>query len=249
VETSLVELPAGLDTRLQKWEKRAEWPLAAVAAAFLLAYAVNVLAQPDGAVRAVVGIVTAITYVVFLADYLTRLALATDRPRWFVRHLLDLAIVALPLLRPLRLLRLVVLVSALQKAVGTAIRGRVVIYAIAAAVLLIFVASLAVLDAERSGPGPINDFGQAVWWSITTFTTVGYGDLVPATPQGKVVGVLLMAGGLALIGTLTGTIASWIVERVGQADSRSRAATEAHIEALQAEVRQLADEVRRLTRG
>ncbi|MGV0852031.1 potassium channel family protein [Mycolicibacterium phlei] len=238
-----------LPTKLEAWEKRAEWPLAAVAAAFLLAYAVNVLAQPDGTLKVIVGIVTAVTYVVFLADYLARLALATDRPRWFVRHLLDLLIVALPLLRPLRLLRLVILLSALQKAVGSAIRGRVVIYAIASAVLLIFVASLAVLDAERFGPGPIDDFGQALWWSITTFTTVGYGDLVPATPQGKIVGVLLMCGGLALIGTLTGTIASWIVERIGQADARNRAATEAHVEQLQAEIRRLADEVARLNRG
>ncbi len=60
--------------------------------------------------------------------------------------------------------------------------------------------------------------------------------------------MLLMAGGLALIGTLTGTIASWIVERVGEADSRNRVATAAHVEQLRADVRQLTDEVRRLQR-
>ncbi|SEH64318.1 voltage-gated potassium channel [Mycolicibacterium rutilum] len=237
-----------LPNKLHSWEKHAEWPLAAVALAFLLAYAVDVLAQPHGAVKTAVAVITAVTWVVFVVDYLVRLALATDRPRWFVRHLVDLAIVALPLLRPLRLLRLVVLLSALQKAVGNAIRGRVVIYAISSAVLLIFVASLAVLEAERPGPGEIKNYGQAVWWSITTFTTVGYGDLVPETTQGKLVAVLLMAGGLALIGTLTGTIASWIVERVGEADSRNRVATAAHVEQLRADVRQLTDEVRRLQR-
>jgi voltage-gated potassium channel len=45
--------------------------------------------------------------------------------RWFVRHLLELAFVALPLLRPLRLLRLVLLIEVLQKAVGSAFRGRI----------------------------------------------------------------------------------------------------------------------------
>lgn len=72
--------------------------------------------------------------------------------RGFFGHLFDLAIVALPLLRPLRLLRLVILIGALQKAVGTAIRGRIVIYTISRAVLLIYVASLAVLQSERPPP-------------------------------------------------------------------------------------------------
>ena len=78
---------------------------------------------------------------------------ATDRTRWFFRHLLDLAVVALPFLRPLRLLRLLVLVGALQRAIGGAIRGRVVIYTAFSVVLLIYVASLAILDTERSQPG------------------------------------------------------------------------------------------------
>lgn len=72
-----------------------------------------------------------------------------NRTRWFIRHLLDLAVVALPLLRPLRLLRLVVLVAALQKAIGGAIRGRVIVYTACSVVLLVYVASLAILDTER----------------------------------------------------------------------------------------------------
>lgn len=55
----------------------------------------------------------------------------------------------LPLLRPLRLLRLVVLVGALQKAIGNAIRGKVIIYTISGAVLLVYVGALAVYEAER----------------------------------------------------------------------------------------------------
>ena len=81
--------------------------------------------------------------------------------------------IALPLLRPLRLLRLLVLLAALQKAIGGAIRGRVAIYTASGAVLLIYAASLAILETEREQPGAkiITNFGDAVWWSITTVTT------------------------------------------------------------------------------
>lgn len=185
----------------------------------------------------------------FALDYAVRLALAPDRRRWFFRNLFDLAIVALPLLRPLRLLRLVILIGALQKAVGNAIRGRIVIYTISGAVLLIYVASLAVLQSERPHPDAhIKTFGQAVWWSITTITTittVGYGDLTPVTPTGRVIAALLMIGGNSLVGSITATLASWIVQRVADEDTATQAATAAQTDELQAELRLLTDEVRR----
>ena len=236
----------------EEFEKRTEWPLAIVAVIFLAAYSVKVLAQPQGRFSVAIDLVIAFTYAVFVVDYLARLSLATNRPRWFVRHLVDLAVIALPLLRPLRLLRLLVLLAALQKAIGGAIRGRVAIYTASSAVLLIYAASLAILESERDQPGAkIKSFGDAVWWSITTVTTVGYGDLWPVTATGRVIAVLLMMGGISLVGVVTATLASWIVQRVAQEDSRDRAATAAQIEAVHEDFRlQMKDlraEVQKLT--
>ena len=187
----------------------------------------------------------------FVVDYLARLSLATNRPRWFVRHLVDLAVIALPLLRPLRLLRLLVLLAALQKGIGGAIRGRVAIYTASGAVLLIYAASLAILETEPEQPGAkIKNFGDAVWWSITTVTTVGYGDLLPVTGKGRVIAVLLMMGGISLVGVVTATLASWIVQRVAQEDSEDQAATAGQIEAVHEDVRlqmeDLRDEIQQL---
>jgi voltage-gated potassium channel len=237
---------------LEGWEKRTEWPLATVAVIFLAAYSFRVLAQPQGHAETALQLVIWVTWGVFLLDYVARFSLATNRARWFVRHLLDLAVVALPLLRPLRLLRLLVLVAALQKAIGGAIRGRVIVYTVFSVVLLVYVASLAILETERFQPDSnITTFWDAVWWSITTVTTVGYGDLSPVTGTGRMIAVALMIGGISLVGVVTATLASWIIQRVAEEDAAKQSATAAHIDTLRAhvdlQIDTLRSEIHRLT--
>lgn len=235
-------------TRLERWERRAEWPLALVALAFLVAYSVQVLAQPRMWTDVALDVIVVVSWAVFVVDYAVRLTLAHDRGRWFVRHLADLAVVVLPLVRPLRMLRLLMLVAALQKALGGAIRGRVVVYTVSSAILFIYVASLAMLESERGHPdAAITSFGEALWWSITTVTTVGYGDYAPVTTSGRIIAVLLMVGGISLIGVVTATVASWIVQRVAEEDDGNRAATAEQITALHSEIADLRDAVRALT--
>jgi voltage-gated potassium channel len=238
--------------RLERWQSHTEWPLATVAVIFLAAYSVRVLAEPQGRTETALQLVIWTTWAVFLVDYIARLCLATNRARWFLHHILDLAVVALPLLRPLRLLRLVVLIAALQKAIGGAIRGRVVVYTVCGVVLLVYVASLAILDAERyQQDSKIATFGDALWWSITTITTVGYGDLSPVTDIGRVIAVALMIGGISLVGVVTATLASWIVQRVAEEDTAKQAASSAQLDALRTElehqVQTLSTEIRRLS--
>ena len=223
-------------SRLQRWERRAEWPLAIVAVIFLAAYSIKVLTEPQGTVDTALIALMWITYAAFLVDYLVRLLLATDRGRWSIRHIPDLLIIVLPMLRPLRLLRVIVLVVALQKAIGGAIRGRIVVYTVSATLMLVYVASLAMLEEERYVPeSSITNFGDAVWWSFTTITTVGYGDQEPVTTVGRLIAVVLMIGGISLVGLVTATLASWIVERVAEEDATEQAATAAHIDALRSD--------------
>lgn len=225
---------------LERWEKASLWPLAGVAVVFLVAYSAQVLVRPRGITSHALNATMYFLYLLFVIDYLVRLAIAPHRKRWFFRHILDLITVALPFLGPLRVLRLVVLVESLQKAFGGITRGRVALYTTYSAVLLVYVASLAVLAAERSDPhANIKTFGNAVWWSITTITTVGYGDLYPVTVMGRVIAVLLMIGGISLIGVITATVASWIVQRVSEGGSADRAATAAQIDELRSEISRL----------
>lgn len=232
------------ETKLQRWERYAEWPLAVAALLFLGLFSDQVLARPQGREAHVVWLVSWAIWGVFVLDYVVRLYLASDRWRWFLHHLLDFAIVALPLVRPLRLLRLLVLIEVLQKAVGDAFRGRIVVYTVSGVLLLIYTASLAVFDKERYQHGAtINSFGKALWWSITTVTTVGYGDVYPVTDTGRVIAVLLMIGGISLVGVVTAALASWIIQTVAEEETEIQAVTAAHIEELRSEIRALAQEI------
>jgi voltage-gated potassium channel len=211
----------------------------------LVLFSRQVLAQPQGREAHIVWAVDWAIWGLFVVDYVVRLCLAANRWHWFLRHLLDFAIVSLPLLRPLRLLRMLVLIEVLQKAIGDAFRGRIVVYTASGVVLLIYTASLAVFDKERYLHGAtINSFGKALWWSITTVTTVGYGDVYPVTNTGRVIAVLLMIGGISLVGVVTAALASWIIERVTEEGSVMQAATVAHVEQLRNEIRALGKELR-----
>jgi voltage-gated potassium channel len=233
------------EANLQRFERYTEWPLAAAAAAFLVLFSVQVLApRPPGEAHLFWMIDWAI-WGLFMLDYVARLYLAPHRWHWFVRHLIDFAIVTLPLLRPLRLVRLLILIELLQKAIGDAFRGRVVVYTVSGVLLLIYTGSLAVYDKEKGLPGStITTFGKALWWSITTVTTVGYGDVYPVTDTGRVIAVLLMIGGIGLVGVVTAALASWIIERVAEEETAIEAVTVAHIEELRSEIRALGKELR-----
>jgi voltage-gated potassium channel len=166
-------------------------------------------------------------WAVFSLDYLTLLALSIDRWRYIRTHVVDLMLVALPLLRPLRVIRSVRALRVLRLArLGTvstqgirlsrhrlACKGPA--YALGVAVILTLASAALVLDAERTR-GNIHTFGDAVWWAMTTVTTVGYGDHYPVTALGRVVAVALMLVGIAVLGIITAALAAWLVKVNGE---------------------------------
>lgn len=231
---------------LETWQRRLEWPLIAASLIFLAAYAYTVLTQPVGVAGQIASAAMTFTWALFAVDFVARLLLAERRWHWLLRHLHELAMVVLPLLRPLKLLRLVTLLGVLQRSVGGALRGRVVTYAAVSTVLLILVSSLAMLDAERGAPdAAITTYPDALWWSAVTVTTVGYGDYAPVTVTGRIIAVGLMIAGIALLGVVTATLASWLVQRIGEEDEANQVATREQISALTDEIQALRAELHR----
>jgi voltage-gated potassium channel len=213
------------------------------AVAFLAAYAVPILGPDLPAwLLGMCRWLSWTTWGIFVVDIVVRLALADERLRYLTRHWYDVLVIALPLIRPLRLLRLIPLLSVLNRRAKIRLRGRVAIYVAGGASLLAFCAALAVLDAERSSPDAnITDFGDAIWWAVSTMTTVGYGDQYPVTAIGRLVGFGLMIGGIALLSTVTATLASWLVESV-QAEKEQADDLKATVRQLEAKLELLASE-------
>ncbi|TCJ12340.1 ion transporter [Parasulfuritortus cantonensis] len=98
--------------------------------------------------------------------------------------------------------------------------------------LMVVFSAIAILQLETAPNANIRSAGDALWWSITTLTTVGYGDLYPVTGGGRVLAAAVMVAGVGLFGALSGLVASLLLR---PAETRQ----EADLDALQDEIRAL----------
>jgi voltage-gated potassium channel len=198
--------------------------LALLGLLFVLAYTISVLAT--GMSQSVVVVITAaliLTWIIFIVDVVVRIALTPRGRRWHYawHHPLEVLSAILPVFRALRVVGLLQNLPVLQRRTSTAVRAQFIVIALAYATAWVFFLSLATLQAERHAEGAtITSFGDAIWWAVVTIATVGYGDTYPVTPLGRFYAVLLMGGGIAIVGTASATIISYLNERV--ADLRHR---------------------------
>ncbi len=119
---------------------------------------------------------------------------------------------------------------------------------VAAAVL--FVGAVVGYYSEHPTNPEFATFGDAIWWATVTLTTVGYGDIVPITTAGRIDGAAIMFMGVALLGLLAGSLASFFGLQPEEAETdeaetdEKEAPTEsvlAELALLRADVRELAD--------
>jgi voltage-gated potassium channel len=167
----------------------------------------------------------------FTVEYVVKLWLAPDRWRFVKANIPDLVIVVVPMLRPLRVLRGVRLLRLLRLArlvafaleglheVRNVLRRRGLSWVLLIALAVNLIAAALVLSLERDTPGSnIHSCPDALWWAVTTITTVGYGDRFPMSAAGRGVAVVLMVSGIALFGIITASIAAYFVEQKTEQD-------------------------------
>jgi len=184
----------------------------------------------------------------FALELAVKTYLVERRRDYLVRHWFDVVIVAVPFLRPLRVVRSARALRLLRltRLGAFAVRGGVTLrtlmgrhglqYSLLIGLVLFLASAGAVTWLERDGGGPIGDFGTALWWAVSTVTTVGYGDAYPVTPEAKGVAVLLMLVGIVLFSVVTANVAALLVET-------DREAQDVTMADLMTELRHLREEV------
>lgn len=227
-------------TREQYEAKAAPW-LTWLAFAFLAIYAVPILwPQMNAGLRSAFAVATLAIWIIFVADLVVRVVLDEHGVRFLIRHPIDVLFVALPMLRPLRVLRVFTAGEVLfSRGRGLLKTTQAIVFA---AALLIFIGALAILDAERhAANATIRNFGDAIWWAMTTVSTVGYGDTYPVTATGRIVAIALMLIGISILGLVTATVTTWFVAQERTVAQR--------LDAIEAKLDQLLHEFERHNPG
>lgn len=210
---------------LDRFERAVEMPLLLLAVAMVPLLVIPLVVDlPRGLERTFIAIDWLI-WGVFAFEFVVQLALAPAKLRFIRREWPDLLIVLLPFLRPLRLVRSARALRLLRLARLAAFLGEVgkeatrllvrhrLHYALVATLIAVVIgARLALLVEEGSPDASITTFGDALWWAISTVTTVGYGDVFPTTPAGRGLSVFLMLTGIGVVSVLTANIAAFFLD-------------------------------------
>jgi voltage-gated potassium channel len=240
---------------LARFDERMALPLvlSAVIPLFLL---------PGGAHAAVVAVVFIAAWLVFLVDLVVHRRRLVDYLGTLLGRF-DLFVVVLT--APWFLFigtgtgKFVVLIRLARVArLAMATRGarrlleRLGMVTLVAACVVVVGAAVGYRAEHATNPG-FKTFGDALWWAVVTLTTVGYGDIVPTSTAGRIDGVMIMFAGVAMLGLLAGSLASFFgfgrrssATSGRDADAPPGDPVAAELVELRAQVARLADEVARL---
>jgi voltage-gated potassium channel len=228
-------------------------PLTIVTILWLPVLIIPLITPVHEAVAETFAIIDYMVWALFALEYGIKMFLSPSRIHFFKTHILDLLIVAVPFFRPMRMARLarlgrlgrvgVVLARGIKRA-RDLLSHKGLHFVLLTVTMIIFACAGLATVAERSAQGSnIHNFGQALWWSVVTVTTVGYGDHYPVSAFGQGIAVVLMLVGIGLIGILTATVASYFVGQDLSRDNTERDLMRTELEAARSERQNLTDKL------
>jgi len=202
-----------------------EVPMTVLALLWLAILVVPAVTHVPTAAAEALDSIDYVIWAAFVAEYLVKLYLAPSRRRFVRGHIIDLLVIAIPVSRPLRVLRLLRLARAGLTLAELLHRARNLLTHRGLHFVLLSVLAIILVGAalefgfeQHAADANVRSYGDALWWAIVTVTTVGYGDRYPVTAAGRGVAVVLMITGIGLVGVLSATIASYFVGRQSSQD-------------------------------
>ena len=200
---------SALLTRLKKFQLPYELFMALLAFLSLYFYYFAFQGELNEAELAFANTVEYLALTIFAIDYLVRLLLAKDKRQFFFRNILDLlALIPIStLFRGFRLVRCAILLGRFLKRIRYFGSVSIFIYILIASIVILMTSALIIAPIEEIS------YGDALWWGLETIATVGYGDVTPETPAGRVIAVVLMFSGIGFLSFLTSTVTTYYVNR------------------------------------
>ena len=201
--------------------------------------------------NSLLGVFATIIWIIFIAEFVVRLLIAPDKRRFFKHNWLTLIALIVPALRlfralailraarGIRLIRIVGTANRSVRALQGTLRRRQFGYVTMLTMLVIALGSAGMLSFESAAEvkGGFTDYWDALWWTGMLLTTIG-SQFWPATTEGRVLAFLLSLYGLAVLGYLTATFASFFIGRDAE-EENGPVAGAAELQALKAEVEAL----------
>jgi voltage-gated potassium channel len=162
-----------------------------------------------------------VSWIAFAADLIYGLFNAKSKRNYLRKHPLEIVAVLFPFLRPLRLMRVISFGGLAIQKIAIGRQFAITVKVFIASIFVAYISAIQITISERTAESSnIHNFGDGLWWAISTVTTVGYGDRYPTTTEGRFLAVALMMMGISLVGVITASVAAWFV-KMGQEDSKN----------------------------
>lgn len=162
-------------------------------------------------------------YFIFVADYFIRLLLSKNKKKFFLNNIIDfIAILPFGMFMSLKygnVLKLIRVGTYLLRLIGNVKEVMFTnnfIYALGITVIITIAGSIGIYFFEMHNNDGINTYGDALWWSIVTVSTVGYGDIAVVTRFGRIVACILMITGVGFLSMLTSTMSAYFFNKHAQ---------------------------------
>lgn len=212
----LFEVRHKMTPREQWLEDLLEWPMIGLTFILLILFIVPLLYPLSSELREAIWVADICIWATFYVEFFLKLAVSSNYKATLLRNWWLVLILISPLLLSLRFLRLARLVSVirifrLQSAIKHLRKNvQVLIYNVEYVFLVLaiftFISAFLMWRIETVGEGTITNFTDALWWSVVTITTIGYGDIVPSSAGGKVLG--------SIVGVLGATVFTVMIARI-----------------------------------
>jgi voltage-gated potassium channel len=188
----------------------------------LVALSYEQFGRPPEDIRFLLGIFDYVVCTFFMTDFIRQLVKAKPKSAYLKYGWIDFisSIPAFPMLmwarvfRFLRLLKIATTLHSWRQIADSVFKNRatgVAAVGVATVIAVVFIGAIVILEVEKGPEANIQNGSDALWWAMTTVTTVGYGDRYPVTDPGRLFGAFLMIVGIGVYGTITGLFATWFI--------------------------------------